>query len=118
MGSDAATAAPEKKSLFRRWSDRNKSEPISDEDLLKYTGKTREEFDEFKNSTPGVGGNRVAGTLTMGGSMVGIGAADGVGGWGHSAGATGENRGLKFPPGHAEKEAAKAKAAALEQDND
>ncbi|KAK3186962.1 hypothetical protein K4F52_004406 [Lecanicillium sp. MT-2017a] len=119
MGSDA-TAAPEKKSLFRRWSDRNKSQPISDEDILKYTGKTREEFDAYKSSTPGVGGNQAAGTLAMGGTsgLVGIAAAGGTGGWGHSTGAKGPNRGLKYPPGYAEKEAAQAKAAALEQDSD
>lgn len=112
-------AKPPKKSLFQRWTDRNKSEPISDEDLLKYTGKTREEFDKFKESTPGVAGNRVSGTLGMGptSGIAGFGAQEGVGGWGPGAAPGGKNRGLKFPPGYKEEEAAKAKAKAIEEEN-
>ncbi|OAA58276.1 hypothetical protein ISF_06815 [Cordyceps fumosorosea ARSEF 2679] len=52
-----------KKGLWERCQDKLRSKPskhskpISDEDLLKYTGKPRAEFDDFKENTPGVGRN-------------------------------------------------------------
>ncbi|OAQ95757.1 hypothetical protein LLEC1_00381 [Akanthomyces lecanii] len=62
---------------------------ISDEDLLRYTGKTRAEFDNFKENTPGVGRNQLAGTLAMGSAqgLGGIAATYGAGGWGPGAAA-------------------------------
>ena len=54
-------AAP-KKSLYRRYDDarmgRNKQ--ISEEDLEKYTGKSRAELDKFAATTPGVGKNQLS----------------------------------------------------------
>lgn len=60
---------------------------ISDEELQKYTGKTRAELEEMAKTTPGVGGNQAAGSLLAGGNsgfgMAG-GTGEGLGGWGHS----------------------------------
>src|SRR5690554_1053124 len=39
---------------------------ISDEDMLKYTGKTKDELQAWAKDEPGVGGNQAAGKLTMG----------------------------------------------------
>lgn len=86
-----------KKSLYRRYEDaksgRNKQ--ISDDDLEKHTGMTRDELQKWAQSRPGVGGNRFAGDITAG-HMSGLGGAaacEGLGGWG--MGARGD---LKFPP--------------------
>jgi len=69
--------------------------PISDEDVKKYTGKTKEELAEWARVTPYVGGNRPAGTLAMGdvAALGGIEVGVGYGGWG--PGVPGK---LKFPP--------------------
>lgn len=73
---------------------------FSDEDIKKYTGKTRAEFNDFAESTPGVGKNQLAGKIDQG-SATGLGgleAGKGYGGWGPNAEPQGKNRGLKFPP--------------------
>ncbi|KAJ9615003.1 hypothetical protein H2200_001077 [Cladophialophora chaetospira] len=44
------------------------SSKISDEDIKKYTGKDRAEFDKFAANTPGVAGNQNAGSLNAGGN--------------------------------------------------
>ncbi|KAM3484216.1 hypothetical protein MY3957_010094 [Beauveria namnaoensis] len=41
-----------KKSLYQRYQDSKRGEPISDADLLKYAGKTRDEFDSWKDTQP------------------------------------------------------------------
>ncbi|OAA35747.1 hypothetical protein BBO_08592 [Beauveria brongniartii RCEF 3172] len=62
----AEQTGSDKKSLYQRYQDSKRGEPISDADLLKYTGKTRDEFDSWKDTQPGVGRNQLAGTLAMG----------------------------------------------------
>ncbi|KAH6838386.1 hypothetical protein B0I37DRAFT_387644 [Chaetomium sp. MPI-CAGE-AT-0009] len=97
------TQAPEvqrkakKKSLYQRYVDakRGRNVQISDADLLKYTGKTKDELQKWAKDRPGVAGNQAAGKLAMG-PAVGVGgmaAAEGYGGWGPGAEAK-----LKFPP--------------------
>jgi len=83
---------PKKKSLYGKWQDLKRgpsTSGMSDEDLLKYTGKTRAEFDKWAATTPGVAGGQAAGSLTAGGTsgfgMAG-GAGEGLGGWGTEAG--------------------------------
>lgn len=90
----------QKKGLWQRLNDKKRGPAISDEDILKYTGKTRAEFNDFKDNTPGVAGNQLAGKLGVG-DVSGLGgqaAGAGLGGWGPGAGESGPNRGLKFPP--------------------
>lgn len=112
----------EKKGLWQRCQDKLRGRPISDEDLLKYTGKTRAEFDTFKENTPGVGRNQLAGNLAMGSApgLGGTATAYGVGGWGPGAAPGGEDRGMKFPPGQDEQAGAKAEAKrkAIEEQSD
>ncbi|KAF3769529.1 hypothetical protein M406DRAFT_234768, partial [Cryphonectria parasitica EP155] len=91
-----------KKSLYRRYVDakRGNNKTISDEDLKKYTGMTREELGEWSTDRPGVGGHRNAGDITAGPvtGFGGMAATNGFGGWGPDA------RGdLKFPPKKEEK---------------
>ncbi|KAF6805832.1 hypothetical protein CMUS01_14528 [Colletotrichum musicola] len=86
-----------KKSLYQRFQDKKtgRDNVISDEDLLKYTSKTRAEINDWAKDRPGVAGNRAAGTLAMG-NTTGLGAAaaaGGHGGWGPDAG-----REPKYPP--------------------
>lgn len=45
------------------------SSKISEEDLIKYTGKDKAELDKFAANTPGVAGNQAAGSITAGGNM-------------------------------------------------
>ena len=62
---------------------------MTDEELARYTGKTRAEFDDYARSAPGVAGGQGAGSLTVGGtSGVGLawGVGEGLGGWGYGAG--------------------------------
>lgn len=62
---------------------------MTDEELFKATGKTREEFDAFKQTAPGVAGGQAAGSLTAGGASgfgTMAGAGEGLGGWGTDAG--------------------------------
>jgi hypothetical protein len=44
------------------------SSKINEEDLKKYTGMDRTEFDKFAANTPGVAGNQHAGSITAGGN--------------------------------------------------
>ncbi|KAJ0373541.1 hypothetical protein COL26b_008262 [Colletotrichum chrysophilum] len=86
-----------KKSLYQRYEDKNngRDKVISDEDLLKYTGKTREEINAWAKDRPGVAGNQAAGTLAAGPAtgFGGMATADGFGGWGTDAGSE-----PKYPP--------------------
>ncbi|KAL2129236.1 hypothetical protein VTI74DRAFT_8019 [Chaetomium olivicolor] len=68
---------------------------ISDADLMKYTGMTREQLKEWSKDRPGVAGNQLAGKLAMGptSGFGGYETSEGFGGWGPSA--EGEQ---KFPP--------------------
>ncbi|KAH7171311.1 hypothetical protein EDB81DRAFT_636458 [Dactylonectria macrodidyma] len=90
-----------KPSLFQRMQDQKKSKPLSDEDILKYTGKTRDELKTWSESTPGVGRNQLSGRMAMGNTsgLGGMAAAEGYGGWGPNAEPNDGKRGMKFPPG-------------------
>ncbi|KAK2604164.1 hypothetical protein N8I77_007115 [Diaporthe amygdali] len=90
-------AAP-KKSLYQRYSDAKTGRdrpPISDADLQKHTGMTRDELTDWAQDRPNVAGNRRAGAIDSGpaSGLGGMAAADGYGGWGPDAAG-----GLKFPP--------------------
>jgi hypothetical protein len=86
-----------KKSFYRRYQDSkaSRSDRISEEDMLKYTGKTKTEINDWSKDTPGVAGNRAAGTLAMGATsgLGGVAAGDGYGGWGPDS-----HGPLKYPP--------------------
>ncbi|KAK3998161.1 hypothetical protein QBC44DRAFT_313949 [Cladorrhinum sp. PSN332] len=92
----AAADQPKKKSLYQRyWEFKNhRNKQISDEDMLKYTGKSRSQLNEWSKTAPGVGGNQPAGTLAAGPAhgIGGAAAGEGLGGWGF--GAKGK---LKYP---------------------
>ncbi|OBR04900.1 hypothetical protein CH63R_11603 [Colletotrichum higginsianum IMI 349063] len=79
-----------KKSLYQRYQDKKtgRDTVISDEDLVKYTGKRRDEINDWAKDRPGVAGNRAAGTLAAGSAsgFGGMATADGYGGWGMGAG--------------------------------
>ncbi|KAL0764259.1 hypothetical protein CaCOL14_013312 [Colletotrichum acutatum] len=79
-----------KKSLYQRYQDKKsgRDTQISDEDLQKYTGKTKDEINDWAKDRPGVAGNRAAGTLTAGpaSGFGGMATAGGYGGWGTDAG--------------------------------
>ncbi|KAK0734600.1 hypothetical protein B0T26DRAFT_634073 [Lasiosphaeria miniovina] len=83
-----------KRSLYQRFRD-SKTGEISEEDVLKYTGKSKSQIMEWAKNEPGVAGNRAAGTLTMGETtgFGGLATAEGYGGWGPNS-----NAPLKFPP--------------------
>lgn len=95
--SNPPAAAP-KKSLYQRYQDaktgRNKP-PVSDADLKKYTGMTRDELNDWARDRPHVAGNQLAGSITAGpaSGFGGAAAGEGYGGWGPGASAD-----LKFPP--------------------
>ena len=77
---------PRKKSLYQKYQDLKRgpgTSQMSDEDLKKYTGMDRAEFDKYSATTPGVAGGQAAGSLTAGGNsgLGGTAAADGLGGW-------------------------------------
>ncbi|PHH79607.1 hypothetical protein CDD80_4369 [Ophiocordyceps camponoti-rufipedis] len=76
----------------------SKAQPISDDDIKKYTGKTRDELATWADSRPGVGKNQLAGKLALGSAMSGVAAGEGCGGWGPGAEPSGADRGMKFPP--------------------
>ncbi|KAF6793423.1 hypothetical protein CSOJ01_13918 [Colletotrichum sojae] len=98
LGDDTAsesqgTSQP-KKSLYQRFQDSNRGE-ISDADVRKYTGMSKETLSNWANDRPGVAGNQAAGNITAGNTtgLGGMMAGEGYGGWGpHSNGP------LKFPP--------------------
>ncbi|KAG8676578.1 hypothetical protein FPOAC2_02684 [Fusarium poae] len=102
--SPSTSETKEKKSLYRRYKDSKAPVPLSDEDIQKYTGKSREELKTWADSTPGVGKNQLAGRATIGetSGLAGVAMADGYGGWGPSAEPNDVNRGMKFPPKPAE----------------
>lgn len=88
----SANEAPRKKSFYEKYQERKRgpgSSTMTDEEFFKATGKTREEFDAWKQTAPGVAGGQAAGSLTAGGtSAIGIagGSGEGLGGWGTAAG--------------------------------
>lgn len=90
---------PPKKSLYQRFQGSKRGE-LTDEDIAKYTGKSRAELNAWAETQPGVGKNQLAGKLSAGPTtgLGGMAAADGFGGWGPSAEGKGDNRGMKFPP--------------------
>lgn len=104
MGAKQSTASASsheesktKRSLYRRYEDAKsgRDKPMSDEDLKKYTGMTKDELGEWSKDRPGVGPHKNAGDITTGpvSGFGGVAAAGGYGGWGPDA------RGdLKFPP--------------------
>ncbi|CAM1510903.1 Fc.00g084160.m01.CDS01 [Cosmosporella sp. VM-42] len=100
MGNSSSTPGKEGKSIYQRYQDKKNGPGISDEDLKKYTGKTREELNAWADTQPGVGKNQLAGKISMGGTsgLGGVAAADGYGGWGPSAEPNDGKRGMKFPP--------------------
>lgn len=82
---------PRKKSLYAKYQEFKRgpsTSQMTDEDLKKYTGMDRAEFDKWAATTPGVAGGQAAGSLTAGGNsgLGGAAAADGLGGWGPEAG--------------------------------
>ncbi|RFU82041.1 hypothetical protein TARUN_121 [Trichoderma arundinaceum] len=87
-------SAGDKKSLYRRYEDKKRGSGVSDEDILKYTGRTREQLNDWAETQPGVGKNQPAGKLTIGpaSGFAGSAAAGGLGGWG-----TEGTRKMKFP---------------------
>lgn len=95
VGTDAEPQLGEKKpSLYRRFQDSKRGE-LKEEDILKYTGRTKADIVDWGKTAPGVAGNQAAGKLDMGGTsgLGGMSATEGYGGWGWDA-----NSKLKFPP--------------------
>lgn len=90
----APAPAKEKKSIYQRFQDA-KTRDISNDEVLKYTGKTKDEIREWGKDRPNVAGNQAAGKLDMGGTsgLGGMATAEGYGGWGPNA-----NAPLKYPP--------------------
>ncbi|RCI12627.1 hypothetical protein L249_0739 [Ophiocordyceps polyrhachis-furcata BCC 54312] len=78
---------------------------ITDDDIKKYTGKTRAELNAWADSQPGIGKNQLAGKMAMGPAS-GVGAGMGCGGWGPGAEPSGADRGMKFPPKSATEDSA------------
>ncbi|KPM38281.1 hypothetical protein AK830_g8287 [Neonectria ditissima] len=97
---DTAAEPDTHRSFYQRRQDRKRGKPLSDEDMLKYTGKSRDELKAWADGRPGVGKNQLSGTVTMGDTsgLGGMAAAEGYGGWGPSSNPNDENRGMKFPP--------------------
>ncbi len=88
---------PPKNSLYQRYMDAKtgRNVQISDEDMVKYTGMTKAELQEWSKDRPGVAGNQAAGKLAMG-QATGFGGyetSQGYGGWGSDA-----EGNMKFPP--------------------
>lgn len=92
---DSASNNQGKKSLYQRFKDAKASKPISDKDMEKYTGMTRDELQDWAKDRDGVAGNQAAGKLDAGAAsgFAGYEAAQGVGGWGTDA-----KGDAKFPP--------------------
>lgn len=97
---DATAEADKKPSLYKRMHDKKRGQPLSDEDILKYTGKSRAELKTWADGQPGVGKNQLSGKMTMGetSGLGGMAVAEGYGGWGPSSNPNDPNRGMKFPP--------------------
>ena len=94
----SAEDKPRKKSFYEKYQDLRRgpgTSALSDDELKKYTGKTREELDAYAQTAPGVAGGQAAGSLTAGGTsgfgMAG-GTGEGLGGWGLEAGKTPKTR--------------------------
>jgi len=103
---DSAPSDPsEKKEGFYARYQNSKRGEIKEEDLQKYLGKSKSDIMTWAENEPGVGKNRAAGTMAMGATsgLGGMSAADGYGGWGHSAGAKDKSGGLKYPPSQPKK---------------
>ncbi|KAJ0163008.1 hypothetical protein CTA2_3650 [Colletotrichum tanaceti] len=81
--SDSQAGSQPKKSLYRRFQDSKKGD-ISDADVLKYTGMSKDALSEWATDRPGVGGNRAAGSIDAGNpsGLGGMMAGSGYGGWG------------------------------------
>lgn len=92
---DSAGNDQGKKSLYQRFKDAKANKPISDKDMEKYTGMTRDELQDWAKDRDGVAGNQAAGKLDAGpaSGFAGYEAAHGVGGWGTDA-----KGDAKFPP--------------------
>lgn len=80
--------------------DTKRKPPLSDEDIKKYTGKSRDELNAWAEHQPGVGKNQLAGKLALGSApgLGGVATGAGYGGWGPGAEPNGPDRGMKFPP--------------------
>ncbi|EQK97518.1 hypothetical protein G6O67_004597 [Ophiocordyceps sinensis] len=93
-------SSPADKSLYQRMQEKKRGPPLSDEDIKKYTGKSRDELNAWAGNQPGVGKNQLAGKLAVGGApgLAGTAAGAGYGGWGPGAEPSGPDRGMKFPP--------------------
>jgi hypothetical protein len=103
MGSSqSSSSAPgDKASLYQRYQEKKRGPGVSDEDILKYTGKTRDQLNAWAENQPGVGKNQLAGRAAVGSTsgLGGMAAAEGLGGWGRDAEpGDAKNRGLKYPP--------------------
>ncbi len=87
--SESSESQP-KKSLVRKYRDAkaSRSDTISDEEMLKYTGKTKDQLDVWAKDRPDVGGNQLAGKIGMGPTPVG----------GTTSWAPPGKQQLKFPP--------------------
>ncbi|KAJ0310039.1 hypothetical protein COL5a_008415 [Colletotrichum fioriniae] len=87
--SESQTSSSPKKSLYRKFQDSKRGE-ISDADVLKYTGMSKDTLNGWAADRPGVGGNRAAGSITTG-SPSGLGGMmteTGYGGWGTDSNST------------------------------
>lgn len=100
MGNSPSSPPKDDKSLYQRYQTAKRGKPIADEDIQKYTGKSRDELSQWAENEPGVGKNQRAGGIAQGpaSGLGGVAAADGYGGWGMGAAPNDGNRGLKFPP--------------------
>ncbi|KAM5354165.1 hypothetical protein ACJ41O_000815 [Fusarium nematophilum] len=98
--SESSPAEAPKQSLYQRYQAKKRGPGLSDDDIKKYTGKTREELNTWADTQPGVGKNQLAGKVAMGSTsgLGGVATADGYGGWGPSAEPNDGKRGMKFPP--------------------
>ncbi|TFB02996.1 hypothetical protein CCMA1212_005452 [Trichoderma ghanense] len=93
--SDSPNTTDKKKSVYRRYEDKKRGPGLTDEDILKHTGKTRDQLNAWAETQPGVGKNQPAGKISVGpaSGFVGAGAGGGLGGWGAEG-----TRKMKFPP--------------------
>ncbi|KAF6810600.1 hypothetical protein CPLU01_15271 [Colletotrichum plurivorum] len=92
--SESQGSSQPKKSLYRRVQDSKRGE-ISDADVLKYTGMSKESLSQWASNRPGVAGNQAAGSIAAGNTtgLGGMMAGEGYGGWGPDS-----NGPSKFPP--------------------